>query len=163
ALSRPWRPPWPPRARSRRTEPPGPDRRCGGRFPAGACPAASVRLPRLLGLGFRSSSRSSFVLSGKCRSEEHTSELQSRENLVSRRSLHAFPTRRSSDLLFRGLGVRLGLLVLALGGLNLRGQIGDAAGDFQPELVLPREFGFLGCWDLGFVRRLGHRSSFRVC
>src|SRR5690606_17153412 len=42
-----------------------------------------------------------------CRSEEHTSELQSRENLVcrlllegcfTRRDLHSFPTRRSSDL-----------------------------------------------------------------
>src|SRR5690606_1506820 len=41
------------------------------------------------------------------RSEEHTSELQSRENLVCRlllesivplRHLHSFPTRRSSDL-----------------------------------------------------------------
>src|SRR5690606_37465538 len=40
------------------------------------------------------------------RSEEHTSELQSRENLVCRlllethaqRALHSFPTRRSSDL-----------------------------------------------------------------
>src|SRR5690606_19547421 len=31
------------------------------------------------------------------RSEEHTSELQSRENLVCR-ELHSFPTRRSSDL-----------------------------------------------------------------
>src|SRR5690606_4978049 len=32
------------------------------------------------------------------RSEEHTSELQSRENLVCRLRLHSFPTRRSSDL-----------------------------------------------------------------
>src|SRR5690606_36378887 len=44
------------------------------------------------------------------RSEEHTSELQSRENLVCRlllectcylRDLHSFPTRRSSDLDWR--------------------------------------------------------------
>src|SRR5690606_15493919 len=48
------------------------------------------------------------------RSEEHTSELQSRENLVCRlllewsgahRDLYSFPTRRSSDLM-RGLVVR---------------------------------------------------------
>src|SRR5690606_8613746 len=32
------------------------------------------------------------------RSEEHTSELQSRENLVCHRYLHSFPSRRSSDL-----------------------------------------------------------------
>src|SRR5207249_1571740 len=32
------------------------------------------------------------------RSEEHTSELQSRFDLVCRRDLHHFPTRRSSDL-----------------------------------------------------------------
>src|SRR5215475_6881914 len=46
------------------------------------------------------------------RSEEHTSELQSRENLVCRlllercghhRDLHSFPTRRSSDLTARGV------------------------------------------------------------
>src|SRR5207247_1672913 len=32
------------------------------------------------------------------RSEEHTSELQSRVDLVCRRALHSFPTRRASDL-----------------------------------------------------------------
>src|SRR5262245_53679757 len=45
-----------------------------------------------------------------CRSEEHTSELQSLRHLVCRlllerspthRDLHSFPTRRSSDLSFR--------------------------------------------------------------
>src|SRR5690606_30647447 len=40
------------------------------------------------------------------RSEEHTSELQSRENLVCRLDRHPFTTRRSSDLKF-GMGWRI--------------------------------------------------------
>src|SRR5690606_22484994 len=39
-------------------------------------------------------------ITARCRSEEHTSELQSRENLVRRlRARRSFPTRRSSDLI----------------------------------------------------------------
>src|SRR5690606_6798473 len=56
-----------------------------------------------------------FLYFGVIRSEEHTSELQSRENLVCRlllevahhhRHLHSFPTRRSSDLHLADQAVR---------------------------------------------------------
>src|SRR5690349_1363766 len=42
--------------------------------------------------------RRPFAGRGGRRSEEHTSELQSRRDLVCRRDVHSFPTRRSSDL-----------------------------------------------------------------
>src|SRR5690606_10263617 len=43
------------------------------------------------------------------RSEEHTSELQSRENLVCRLDAHSSPTRRSSDLMARTLAEEYGV------------------------------------------------------
>src|SRR5690625_380313 len=42
----------------------------------------------------------------RLRSEEHTSELQSRGHLVCRLVLHSFPTRRSSDLVRKRLAAR---------------------------------------------------------
>src|SRR5690606_15136407 len=75
-------------------------------------------------------------VSTQSRSEEHTSELQSRENLVCRlllsphrRGLHSFPTRRSSDLGERG-GDRRPQGELAF---NHRGrEPGGAGGDEEP-------------------------------
>src|SRR5687768_1165168 len=90
-------------------------------------------------------SRSNFSFA-TLRSEEHTSELQSRLHLVCRlllerygdhRDLHSFPTRRSSDLTLLLLGSVVDLLEgLDLGPSDLgREHLGDRRGQRRLAVV----------------------------